>query len=140
MLCVCAHVSNWWSKFSQFSYISVNSVFKLNIVCKKKLLCFNWFYKMEFLFVLQTKKFFLYFLFTCVIMYCFMFCQILFHSYLNYLFRFTTFVHIYMLLWMFWGLHIYVRIILNPNYFSFISGHIFLKRNSWCLTEKHHHF
>lgn len=30
-----AHVSNWWSKFSQFSYISVNSVLKLNIVCKK---------------------------------------------------------------------------------------------------------
>lgn len=35
-VCVCAHVSNWWSKFSQFSYISVNSVLKSNIVCKKK--------------------------------------------------------------------------------------------------------
>lgn len=127
---MCAHVSNWWSKFSQFSYISVNSVLKLNIVCKKKLLCFNWFYKMEFLFVLQTKKFFYTFfshVFVCIVS-CFvpfilkLFIQI--YYFCTYLYAFMNVLGF--TYWMFWGLHIYIRNSFESKLFS-----LYLVTFSW---------
>lgn len=127
---MCAHVSNWWSKFSQFSSILVNSVLKLNIVCKKN--CYvlidfiNWNSCLSF----KLRKFFYTFFSTCL--YVLFYVLSGFVSFILKLFiqiyYFCTYLYAFVNVL---ALHIYVRNSFESNFFLLLlmSGHIFLKKD-----------